>query len=217
MRKLYLSLMFCLLPVLVHAETMTYNIKQFGINFGKATLTIDEKTNFEGKPAVMVHFKADGFNFYDEEKIYLNPETYKPFVVLRDLNILGNKEKITEHYSNGKIEINKEAGGKKTKQTLNIKGDVDNIYGFIYRYRKQGSFKKGDTLDVVLPTQKLKIKLIKETKFNAMGKNFDTFYMESEPAQYKIWFDAGEKKLPLRINGSVGAAGGVMTMTDYKE
>lgn len=210
---------FFLVPALAHAETITYNIKQMGVNLGTATLTFGGEGVIDGQSLGLVVFKADGFNFYDEEKIYLTKDTYRPVVIERDLNIFGKKEKITERYLAGeeKIKVTKLVNGKTTEIVIDKKGDVDNIYGFIYRYRTQGSFKMGDELDIRLPTKDLKIKLTRQLKFTAMGKSWDSFYVESVPSQYKVWFDAGPKKLPLRISGSVGAVGSVMTMTDYKE
>ncbi|MBI2117734.1 hypothetical protein HYT95_02445, partial [Candidatus Peregrinibacteria bacterium] len=73
----------------------------------------------EGRHLALIVFKADGFNFYDEEKIYTEPGTFRPVVVLRDfdLNVFG-KGKIREEYltGEGKIKVIKESGGKKEEQ-----------------------------------------------------------------------------------------------------
>ncbi len=58
--------------------------------------------------------------------------------------------------SKGEILITKTDGDRVTQQVINKVGAVDNIYGFIYRYRKEGSFKIGDVLDMTLPTKDLK-------------------------------------------------------------
>ncbi len=210
---------FLLIAPLAQAETITYTIKQMGVNAGQATLTWGGETELEGQKLALVIFKADGFNFYDEEKIYLTPDTLKPVVIIRDLNIFGKKEKITEHYlpKESRIVVSKEAGGKKTEQTLQKDGTVDNIYGFIYRYRREGNFKIGNMLELKLPTKDLKIKLVKQVKVSAAGQDFDSFYMETKPGQYKLWFDAGPKKLPLRISGAMGIANTVMIMKEVKE
>jgi hypothetical protein len=41
--------------------------------------------------------------------------------------------------------------------------------------------------------------------------------MQSQPTRYKIWFDSSERKLPLRITGTIGFINSVMTMTGYEE
>ncbi len=220
MKKIFLLVIAVfLLQTAAHAEVIHYAIMQMGIKAGQADLTWVGPVNYKGKDLLLVTFKADGFNFYDEEKIYLDPAAYKPFIVERDLNIMGKKEKITEEYhtDKGEILITKIAGGKTTQQVLQKAGVVDNIYGFIFRYRKSGSFKIGDEIDIILPTTDLKISLDKETKIQAGGKTYDSFYMQSKPSKYKLWFDKSDKKIPLRINGAVGIGNTVMVMTDYKE
>jgi hypothetical protein len=205
--------MLCFLPSIVQAETFHYKISKMGIGV-KGVLKNTGETQYKGKKYFLIEFKADGFNFNDEEKIYLDPKTFKPVYVERDVNVFGKKEKISEDYTQeGQIKITKTTGdGKTEEQILKKQGDIDNIYGFIYRYRKQGSFKIGDVIDVKLPTKDFKIKLTKHARLSYYAKTYDCFYMESEPKEYKIWFDASEKKLPLRIIG-----GGTMIMTGYEE
>jgi len=220
MKNLCLLLMFCMFPVLARAEVITYDIKKWGGNIGQATLTFTEGVDFEGKKLTLIDFKTKGWNFHDEEKIYLTPDTLQPVVVFRDfdLNVFG-KGKIEERYlpEEGKIRVIKESGGKKTEQVLEKKGRVDNIYGFIEHYRRQGSFKVGEVMDMRVPTRDLKIKVVRKLKVAAMGKYFDGFYLESVPAGYKIWFDDGPRKLPLRIVGATGMASTLMIMKEYKE
>ena len=216
----FLLTVFFLFPMLARAETITYDIKKWGMKVGQASLTFMGEVDFEGRHLALVVFKSDGFNFYDQENIYLRPDTLRPVIVLRDfdLNVFG-KGKIREEYlsDEGKIKITKESGGKKVEQVLQKRGPIDNIYGFIYRYRRQGSFQIGDVLDLHLPTRDLKIKLMRKVKLAAAGKSFDSFYMRSDPARYQLWFDTGPEKLPLRISGAIGLANTVMVMTDYKE
>ena len=92
---------------------------------------------------------------------------------------------------------------------------MDNIYGFIFRYRKEGSFKLGDVLNMTLPTKDLKIKLLKRTPLSIAGKSYDSYYMQSQPGRYKIWFDSSANHWPLRITGTIGFVSSVMTMTGY--
>ncbi len=199
-------------------EIITYDIKQMGFKVGRATLTFPGEVQYEGRRLFLIVFRADGFNFYDQEEIYLDPDTFLPFVVLRDLNIFGRKEKIREDYLQQakKIFIHKFAGGKQTEQVITVEGAVDNIYGFIYRYRRSGSFRTGEDLDIVLPTQKLKIGIVRPQRIKAAGRKAASLYMESKPDKYKIWFSIDSRHIPLRIDGAVGIANTVMMITDYK-
>lgn len=204
----------------LRGETVAYDIKSIGfLKAGEASLVFEGKQNLNGKEVFLIVFTSKAMNFSDQEKIYADAETFYPVRVERDLNIFGRKEKITEDYdrARGIIKITKTEGGRTSEQLIEKKGEVDNIYCFIYRYRKNGDFKIGDSFFMKLPTTDVKIKLEKETKLKTAGQTFDTFYMESDPAKYRVWFDAGEKKIPLRINGSVGINAATLTMAEYKE
>ena len=199
-------------------ETITYNIEQMKVKAGTATLTFQGEQKLNDRTVGLITFKADGFNFLDEETIYVDPTTFLPVLIKRNLNIFGKKEKITEDYQpDGKIKITKLAGQKTSQEILTPQGRAENIYGFIYRYRKQGSFKIGDTIQLHLPTKDLSIELTKTLKLKTAGQEYDAFYLQSKPSKYKLWFDAGEHKIPLRIVGAVGIANTVMVMVNYKE
>jgi len=223
-------ILFCFLTVFLQSfafavpapfragEVMTYDIKQGFIKVGQATLTFPGEVQYEGRRLFLIVFRADGFNFYDEEQIYLDPDTFFPSVVLRDLNIFGVKEKIREDYLQGakKIYVHKLAWGKQTQQVIAVDSAVDNIYGFIYRYRSNGSFHTGEDLDIVLPTQKLKIGIVRPERIKAAGRKAASLYMESKPDKYKIWFSIDSRHIPFQISGAVGIANTVMMITDYK-
>ncbi len=208
--------LLCVLSAPLRAETIYYSIRQMGFD-GQASLTLVGPKEYKNHHTILIVFKAHGTNYWDEEDIYVDPETYKPLFVARDfsLNVWGHG-KALEEYKPGEIVITKKEDRKTTTQVIK-KGNVDNIYGFIYRYRKEGSFKIGDVLDMTLPTRELKISLVKQVPFKVGNKTYDSYFMQSQPGRYKIWFDASKNKLPLRIVGSIGFVNSVMTMTDYDE
>jgi len=203
----------------LRAETIHYSIRQMGYD-GEATLSKVGPKEFKGLKTVLIVFRASGPNFTDEENIYLDPLSYKPLFVERDFNfgVLGQGKTLEDYVSSkGEILIAKTDGDSVTHQVINNAGPVDNIYGFIYRYRKQGSFKIGDVLDMNLPTRELKIRLARRVKIKIAGKDYDSYYMQSQPGSYKIWFDASKRKLPLRITGTISFFNSVMTMTGYED
>jgi hypothetical protein len=197
-------------------EKICYNVKQMGVKAGDATLELVGDSYIEGKKYTLIVFRAQGFNFYDEERIYVDGGTWLPQHVLRDLNIFGNKEKISEDYfhQEGFVRVTKIAGGKTTVQRFDTKGPVDNIYGFMYRYRLTGKFNLGESFDMQLPTLRINIKLAEALKFKAAGKSYQAVLMKSIPEKYSIWFDTGESRLPLRIGGAIGLSNTVMTMVE---
>ena len=199
-------------------EVVSYSIKKLAFKAGKAKLTFEGPTEIKGQAVYLIVFKADGFNFYDEEKIYVDPQTFAPVFVVRDLNIFGSKENITEEYilKEGKIVVTKVAGGKTTQQVIDKKGQIDNIYGAIYRYRAFGKFTPNDQVQLRLPTLDVTLKLEKSVQMKAAGKEYSAFYMSSVPSKYQIWLDASAQKIPLRITGAVGIANTTMIMMNYK-
>ncbi len=229
MRSLSLLFVLCLLTTAVSAdqpvlpfkkgEVISFAIKKLGVKAGDATLTFEGLVDVKGKPAYLIIFKADGFNFYDEEKIYVDTQTFAPVLVLRDLNIFGSKEKITEEYfpEEGRILITKTASEKTTQEEIKKGGQIDNIYGVIYRYRAFGSFKVNDGVQLRLPTRDVALKIEKSLRMKVGGQEYDAFYMSSIPSKYQIWFDASRQKIPLRITGAVGMANTTMFMRSYSE
>lgn len=199
-------------------EKITYSIKQMGMKAGEATLSYEGPSAKEDKDYVLIVFKADGMNFLDFEKIYADPQTLLPKIVERDVNIFGSKEQITEYYETetGKVRIVKTVKGKTTEQVITKKGGLDNIYCFIYRYRRDADPKPGESLAVNLPTVDLKLKLKEKVKLSAAGKKYDAVFMQSDPVKYKLWFDTGKQKIPLRIDGAVGVGSTTMTMKSYE-
>lgn len=206
-------------PSFFSGEKITFSIKKMGVKVGEASLFFQGPAKLGEKETLLIIFKATAMNFFDEEKIFVDPQTFYPIKVQRDLNIWGKKEKITEEYftERGIVKITKNAGGKISEQKIEKKGTLDNIYSFIYRYRAQGQFQIGDALSLHLPTKEVSLKLKKMTKVKAAGEQFDAYYMLSDPAQYEVWFENSEQKIPLKINGAVGFGDTAMVMVDYQK
>lgn len=200
-------------------EKISYAIRKMNVKAGNATLVFNGPAKLDTRDTMLITFTADGLNFFDEEKIYVDPKTYFPVRVQRDINIWGKKEKITEDYfpGEGRVNITKVAGGKTTQSEIKKPGNIDNIYAFIFRYRRSGTFKLGEELLLKLPTQDVKLKLEEITDIKAADRNYSAFFMKSDPPKYQVWFDASDKKIPLRINGAVGFGSTAMMMTEYQE
>lgn len=200
-------------------EVIRYGIKKLGVKLGEATLEYKGETSRDGKPYTLILFTAKGFNFSDEEQIFIDRETFFPVLVVRDLNIFGKKEQITEEYDQeaGTITITKVAKGKTTVEVLEKQGPIDNIFGFIYRYRLHANLNQEEQFEVRLPTADTTIKGVKNLRFKAAGKTYQAILLRSVPPKYSIWMDRGPERLPLRIAGAVGAANTVMTMIEVKK
>ena len=199
-------------------ETVSYEIKKLKVTVGQATLVFEGEVDVSGQRAMLVTFTAQGFKFYDKELIYLDPATFFPLKIERDLDILGKKETITEFYDTqrGKVRIVKTANGKTAEQVIESGKRFDNIYGFIYRYRRLKQFKEGEEFYLHLPTRDVVFEITTKKKFKAAGREFDAYFMSSIPKKYKVWFDSGNRKIPLMISGVLGFGNTSMIMTDYQ-
>jgi len=218
MKNIFLSLCFLVIlsagsfaGVIRPGEKIHYKIVQLGLSTGEASLTYLGSRMYHKQKTVLIIFQAKGFKFFDEERIFVDPKTMFPLFVERNLNIFGNRERITEEYSKDHVKITK----GKNQQVIEKDGDIDNIYAFIYRYRQMGQFHINDSFVLHLPTKDVPIKLIRKDTLDVALKRYKVFYMESNPANYRIWFDTSEKKIPLRISGAIKMAHTVMVMTQY--
>ncbi len=199
-------------------ETIRYVIKQFGVKIGEAELIFKGEEVLDGREVFLIVFNSKGIKFYDYELIYVDKENFRPIKVIRDLKIFGGVEKIVEYYKpNGEALIVKTVGDKTTQETVFRGGAVDNIYGFIYRYRMSSTFDDEQTFDVKLPTVDIKMSLGGKTSFVAAGKKYQSVVLTSVPSKYTLWIDQSEKRIPLRIAGSMGIANTVMTMIEYTQ
>ncbi len=199
-------------------ETIVYDIKKFALKVGQAVLIFKGEVPWEGREALLVTLTSRGLNFFDEEKIYLDPRTFLPLRVERDLDIFGKKERIVEHYSpdNGAVRIVKTARGETTDQVIQKGHRLENVYGFIYRYRLRGEFSAGARTAIHLPTADVAFTVLGLEKVALAGRQTDAYYMESLPKKYRVWFDTSPARVPLRIDGAVGFGNTAMILNEYR-
>lgn len=198
-------------------ETIQYDIKKLKMRVGQASLTFHGLVSLDGESAFLITFTSQGLKFFDEEKIYVDPRTFLPRRVERDLNIFGKKERIVEHYNarEGTVRIVKTAKGKTTEQVIKRSVPLDNIYCFIFRYRAKGKFAPGETFQIHLPTKDVQFQAQEPRGLQVGEKEIAAHYLQSDPAQYRVWFDPGARKVPLRIDGAIGFGKTAMILRKY--
>lgn len=202
--------------------TIFFDIKKFGLTVGESSL-IAKKARLNNRDAILIVFTAKAPQFYDEEKIFLDSNTYLPMIVLRDINLFGTKEIIREEYDQNKYELKiiKQVKNRTIENVIKSHAPIENIYGFIYRYMHSGKFEKGESLNLNLPTKNVQMKLTKKDELRlktiASGKKtFQAYYFESQPKQFKIWFQDRPIHVPLRIDGSLGFGKTYMVMKSVR-
>ncbi len=201
----------------LQGEKFNYTISKMGIKAGEASLTFSGPEKIDDRDVYLILFRATALNFLDEEKIFVDPDTLFPVRVDRELNIFGRKESISEKYDSrsGKVVITKTVGKKVSEQVIEKAGQLDNIYCFIYRSRLNEKFTLGDRFKINLPTQNVAIRLVRKDALQIAGKKVESYFMQSDPNKYRVWFDTSSKKIPLRIDGAVGFGNTSMILQDY--
>ncbi len=198
-------------------ETLNYDIKKMHVTVGTASFVYKGEVDLNGAKAHLMIFTANALNFLDEELIYFDPQTYYPIMVKRNLDLWGRKEAIVETYDpqSGVVHIEKTVKGKIEHFTIEKKGQLDNIYCFMYRYRHLGGFDLGSKLSLNLPTRDVVFQLKDRRDIKIQKKNLSSFYMQSNPKQYRIWFKSDQSKIPLRIDGAMGLGKTVLILKSY--
>jgi hypothetical protein len=199
-------------------ETIYYDIEKLGLKVGEAAIVFHGSTQIEGRGAFLITVTSHGFRFFDEEKIYVDPLNFLPVRVERNLNVFGKKEQIVEYYDTlkGGVRVVKTAKGKTTQQIIRKGNILDNIYSFVFRYRKTGGFRIGDKAGIHLPTRDVEFFLERTEQLNVSDKDYTAYYMHSIPVKYRVWFDQGHNKIPLRIDGAVGFGKTSMVLREYR-
>ena len=200
-------------------ETITYDIKKIGMKVGEAQLTFHGLKRINGHDCNIIVFVSKAVQFYDKETICLEPDTFLPLMVKRDLNIFGKKESILEEYlrKEGKIKITNHAGDRTEENVIRKSGNVENIYGFIYRYRQRGTVQKGELIKMILPTKDVQMEAMEKQDMSIGNKHYNAYFLQSSPRQFNVWFDDSSRKIPLRIDGSSGLGKTSMILKNYKE
>lgn len=200
-------------------EEIEYDIIKFRMKVGSASLKYHGEIKLDGQEALLIYFTATAPKFFDQEKIYLDPLTFKPIRVDRDLDIFGKQEQISEFYSqdNGLVRIVKKSKGETSTQMIEKKQRLDNIYGFLYKIRAGKDFSSKQGYQLNLPTTEVTVTFKEKIALKVADQKFHAYYLESVPKQYKIWFDQGAQKIPLRIEGALGSLNASLVMSKYRD
>lgn len=199
-------------------EKITYTVKIGPVKMGTSTLTYLGRTNLNGRDLETIMFKTTGLNFMDIEKIYAEPQTFYPVRVERTLNLWGRKMDIVEDYDtkDNSWRIIKREGGKITEEVFKSESRVQNIISVVYYYRQMADFEMGKPMEFNFASVKVKMGMKKIAAFPLRGRVYRAYLLQSMPRKYRVWLDSGERRLPLRIDGSLlGFGNTAMIMREY--
>ena len=143
------------------------------------------------------------FNLFDldsKEKVFLDSKTSLPVKVERDIVFFGKKEIIVETYDQEKGQIKiKRSSSKGSGDVLRQDTPIHNILELLYFFPQDVALEAGKWMTFNLPTQKIRIKMVKERVLKVNGVNQDTYFLIGRGAKrFSLWLDK-EGKMPLRL------------------
>lgn len=196
-------------------ERLKYGIYSAGIKVGDAIITYLGKKELDGIMLDCISLEAKAPGFYDFEKIYGEIKTSSPIRIERRIRLFGRNEYIIEEYNQKEnlLSIIK-SPSKMNKQLIKSQEKFNNIILLLYHFRYMKSYKLEDQLQFNLPTKKLKIFVDKETKIKIPMGEFDSLFVRSIPAQFKVWFRNDGDSIPLRIQGVIGFGNTYLALID---
>lgn len=205
--------------VFVRGERIELGIYSYGVKVGSGSLEYAGESIIDNQKFQRVIFNASSFSINDTEDILGTEDFAFPVEVKREVSRLGKKEIIREKYSADRktVRIFKTIG-KKTEQPKVISNEegLNNILLFIYRLRNDGDLRIGKTYKVVLPTASLDLEVKKKAVIKVPLGKIEVYCVESNPSKYRIWLTCDEKRLPVKIQGVVGAGMVYMAATEIK-
>jgi len=194
-------------------EKITYDVILGKLSLGKAYFERLADTDKEGRKLNLIVFETRLASFKDKEVIYSDPATFLPAEIYRDINKMLGSERISEVYDQDKftLSITKDAAGKVQKTLIKKDGPIQNAVLLPFYVRRIADLRVGSILRANLPKCQFIIKLVRVEGIRVPAGDFQAYYFESQPAQFKIWISADTDRIPLKIQGT-GVFGYTMVM-----
>lgn len=197
-------------------EEITYDVILGNFCLGTSVFKSLPKTNFNGKTTNLATFETKLMNFNDSEIIYSDVKTNLPLRVERFISSWLNSEKIVEDYDqeNFILTIKKFKDAKEELITIKKGGVINNAVLLPFYVRNLIIFNEGAELNVELPNQEFKVKLMNKEEINVPAGNFVAYRFESMPKNFEIWISADERKIPIKIK-KIDGLGYTLVMKEY--
>ena len=186
-------------------EKLAYSVYFNGIPSGYIEWEYLGRQEVDGITVDVLFLNSDTniFNLLDldsKEKVFLDSKTCLPVKVERDIVFFGKKEIIEETYDQekGRIRIKRSNSGE-PEDILNQDTPIHNILELLYFFPQDVALESGKWMIFNLPTQKIKIKMVKERVLKVNGVKRDTYFLVGRGAKrFSLWLDK-EEKMPLRL------------------
>ncbi len=186
-------------------KTISYNVSFNGMAAGFIEWEYLGKETIDGKKLEVLGVNSDTkilalLNLTSREKVYLDSSTYLPYKVERDLLVFGKKELAKEIYNQdeGYVKIIR-TKDKTEEEILTQDKPIHNILALLYFFPDNIALEKGEWTTFNLPTQKVKIKMVKERILNVNKEKKETLFLLGRGGKrFSLWLDK-KNRLPLRL------------------
>ncbi len=185
-------------------KKMIYNVYFNGIPSGVIEWEYLGIEVVKGKNAHVLSLDADTkilklLNLTSNDKVFLDVETYLPLRVERDVTCFGKKEFIEEIYNQEKGFVKILRHNFKKEKIIYQDVPIQNILALLYFFPENIALKQGEWMSFNLPTQKVKMKLLKERVLKMEKEAKNTYFIIGRGAKrFNLWLDKDDR-MPLRL------------------
>jgi len=162
-------------------EKLVYDVYFNGISSGYIEWEYLGRKDVDGIAVDVLSVNSDTniLNLLDldsEEKVFINSKTFLPIRVERDIVFFGKKEIIKEVYDQEKGQIRiTQSSSKEEENILTQDTPIHNILELLYFFPQDLALVTGKWMTFNLPTQKIKIKMVKERVLKVNDLKKDTY------------------------------------------
>ena len=186
-------------------DKLVYSVFFNGVLSGYIEWEYCGRQKVDGVTVDVLSVKSDTniFNLLEldsKERVFLDSQTSLPIKVERDIVFFGKKEIIEETYDQERGEIKiKRKNSKEPEEMLTQDTPIHNILELLYFFPQDVALEPDQWMIFNLPTQKIRIKMVKERVLKVNGINRNTYFLVGRGAKrFSLWLDK-EKKMPLRL------------------
>lgn len=197
-------------------EKITYYVRLGRLNLGKAVFKQLPNAELRGRSVNLITFETRLARFSDLERIYSDPESFLPLRVERYVSTWPFPEKIIEDYDQGKfvLVIKKFKRNRQEETVIKKESVINNAILLPYYVRDMAKLEVGYNLIAALPAQEFIIELVAIEEIKVPAGRFMAYRFESRPKKFVVWISADERRIPVKINGTIGL-GYSLVMQEY--
>lgn len=187
-------------------EKITYRVRLGRLNLGKAVFKQLPNAELRGRKVNLITFETRLARFTDLERIYSDPESFLPLRVERYVSTWPFPERIIEDYDQEKfvLVIKKFKRNRQEEMVIKKGSVINNAILLPYYVRDIAKLEVGYNLIAALPAQEFIIELVAIEEIDVPAGKFMAYRFESRPKKFEVWISADERRIPVKINGTIG-------------